>query len=85
MVPVFAYSLAIWFRADWRSRDIVVMVIVASAGYAVNFFVSAVSPESWSGYQYLPFAQQLDESNVSAAAAAFTIGWVRSIVRCNHN
>jgi hypothetical protein len=42
LVPLFAYSLAIWFKADWRSRDIFVMVFVASAGYAVNFFVEKV-------------------------------------------
>lgn len=42
LVPIFAYSLAIWNRADWRSRDILVMVFVASGGFVANFFVSQV-------------------------------------------
>ncbi|KAL7419421.1 pheromone-regulated protein prm10 [Cryptotrichosporon argae] len=59
ITPAFAFSLAIWFRADWRGRDIVVMVVVASAGYAVDYFVSnAVT----------------DETNIAGAVSAFTIG-----------
>ena len=43
LVPVFAASLGIWFRADWRSRDLIVMVVVGSAGYVVSFFLDTVS------------------------------------------
>ena len=43
LVPIFAASLGIWFRADWRSRDMVVMVFVGCAGYAVSFFLDTVS------------------------------------------
>jgi hypothetical protein len=42
LVPMFAASLGIWFRADYRSRDMIVMVIVGSAGYAVSFFLDTV-------------------------------------------
>ncbi|WVW86552.1 hypothetical protein I302_108602 [Kwoniella bestiolae CBS 10118] len=58
LVPMFAFSLAVWFRADWRSRDILVMTAVACAGYVVNFFLS----------------QQLDQTNVVSAVSAFTLG-----------
>lgn len=43
MVPILAFGLGIWFRADYRSRDMAVMVIVASAGYCVYYFVKQVS------------------------------------------
>lgn len=43
LVPLFAASLGVWFRADYRSRDLLVMVVVASAGYAVSFFLGNVS------------------------------------------
>jgi hypothetical protein len=42
MVPILAFGLGIWFRADYRSRDMAVMVIVASAGYCVYYFVKQV-------------------------------------------
>ncbi len=42
LVPAFAYALAIWNRADWRSKDMLVMVTVASLGYVVNYFVKEV-------------------------------------------
>ncbi|WWC93162.1 uncharacterized protein L201_008130 [Kwoniella dendrophila CBS 6074] len=58
LVPMFAFSLAVWFRADCRSKDIFVMVIVACAGYVVNFYLS----------------QQLDQTNVVSAVSAFTLG-----------
>ncbi|WVQ74265.1 hypothetical protein IAR50_003862 [Cryptococcus sp. DSM 104548] len=58
LVPIFAYSLAIWFRADWKSKDTLVMVVVACAGYVVNFFLS----------------QQVEETNVVSAVSAFAIG-----------
>ncbi|ORY35057.1 hypothetical protein BCR39DRAFT_516439 [Naematelia encephala] len=58
LVPVFAFSLAIWFRAAWNSRDMLVMVVVASAGYVVNYFLS----------------EQIDQTNVVSAVAAFTVG-----------
>ncbi|WWC95229.1 hypothetical protein V866_002087 [Kwoniella sp. B9012] len=58
LVPIFAFSLAVWFRADWRSKDILVMVAVACAGYVVNFFLS----------------QQIDQTNVVSAVSAFTLG-----------
>ncbi|WRT69350.1 uncharacterized protein IL334_006334 [Kwoniella shivajii] len=58
LVPAFAFSLGVWFRADCRSKDMVVMVLVACAGYVVNFFLS----------------QHLDQSNVVSAVSAFTIG-----------
>ncbi|ODN73284.1 hypothetical protein, variant [Cryptococcus amylolentus CBS 6039] len=58
LVPVFAYSLAIWFRADWKSKDTLVMVCVACAGYVVNFFLS----------------QKIAETNVVSAVSAFAIG-----------
>jgi len=58
LVPIFAASLGIWFRADWRSRDMVVMVFVGCAGYAVSFFLDT----------------QLDQPNVTSAVAAFTVG-----------
>nr|XP_018260617.1 uncharacterized protein I303_07543 [Kwoniella dejecticola CBS 10117]OBR82775.1 hypothetical protein I303_07543 [Kwoniella dejecticola CBS 10117] len=58
LVPLFAYSLAIWFRADCRSKDIFVMVLVACAGYVVNFYLTA----------------QIDQTNVVSAVSAFTLG-----------
>ncbi|WWD16285.1 hypothetical protein CI109_100711 [Kwoniella shandongensis] len=58
LVPMFAFSLAVWFRADWRSKDMVVMVLVGCAGYTVNFFLT----------------KQIDQSNVVSAVSAFTIG-----------
>lgn len=52
MVPILAFGLGIWFRADYRSRDMAVMVIVASAGYCVYYFVKQVSLVSigWKGH-----------------------------------
>ncbi|WVF68805.1 hypothetical protein IAT40_003577 [Kwoniella sp. CBS 6097] len=58
LVPLFAFSLAVWFRADYRSKDMLVMVIVACAGYVVNFFLT----------------DQIDQSNVVSAVSAFTLG-----------
>ncbi|WVQ96347.1 hypothetical protein IAU59_003452 [Kwoniella sp. CBS 9459] len=58
LVPLFAFSLAVWFRADYRSMDMLVMVIVACAGYVVNFFLT----------------DQIDQSNVVSAVSAFTLG-----------
>ncbi|OCF40184.1 hypothetical protein I317_06009 [Kwoniella heveanensis CBS 569] len=58
LVPLFAFSLAVWFRADYRSRDMIVMVLVACAGYVVNFFLT----------------DQIDQSNVVSAVSAFTLG-----------
>lgn len=46
LVPLFAASLGIWFRADYRSRDMIVMVIVGSAGYVVSFFLDTVCSSS---------------------------------------
>lgn len=43
IVPVFAFSLALWFGQDWKSRDMVVSTLVASLGYLVNYFVKPVS------------------------------------------
>lgn len=43
MVPILAFGLGIWFRADYRSRDMAVMVTVASCGYCVYYFVKMVS------------------------------------------
>lgn len=64
LVPAFAYALAIWNRADWRSKDMLVMVTVASLGYVVNYFVK----------EHLP-----DRSDVVSACAAFTIGLLGNI------
>ncbi|KIR71707.1 hypothetical protein I310_04385 [Cryptococcus deuterogattii CA1014] len=58
LVPIFAFSLAVWFRADWRSKDIVVMVLVACAGYVVNYFLSG----------------QISQINVTSAVSAFAVG-----------
>nr|KIR47402.1 hypothetical protein I312_03163 [Cryptococcus bacillisporus CA1280] len=58
LVPIFAFSLAVWFRADWRSKDIVVMVFVACAGYVVNYFLSG----------------QISQINVTSAVSAFAVG-----------
>ncbi|WWC73372.1 uncharacterized protein I206_107339 [Kwoniella pini CBS 10737] len=58
LVPLFAFSLAVWFRADCRSKDIFVMVLVACAGYVVNFYLS----------------EQIDQTNVVSAVSAFTLG-----------
>lgn len=43
MVPIFAMALAVFNRADWRSTQTVFMVLVASAGYTVNYFMANVS------------------------------------------
>ncbi|OXG15955.1 hypothetical protein C349_05118 [Cryptococcus neoformans var. grubii Br795] len=58
LVPIFAFSLAVWFRADWRSKDVIVMVLVACAGYVVNYFLS----------------HQISQTNVTSAVSAFTVG-----------
>lgn len=79
-MPLFAISLAIWFHADFRSKDMVVMVLVACAGYAVEFFLSNVSCRpsyplaSVSTAAQALMYQQIEETNVTSAVAAFAVG-----------
>jgi hypothetical protein len=77
MVPILAFGLGIWFRADYRSRDMAVMVIVASAGYCVYYFVKQVSlsvtcrspPSDVYSLQQLP-----NQTDIVSAVGAFVIG-----------
>ncbi|WVR08358.1 hypothetical protein IAU60_005413 [Kwoniella sp. DSM 27419] len=58
LVPLFAFSLAVWFRADYKSMDMLIMVLVGCAGYVVNFFLQ----------------DQIDQTNVVSAVSAFAVG-----------
>ena len=42
-VPAFAVALALWFKQDWKSRDMLVSTGVASTGFLVNYWVKPVS------------------------------------------
>lgn len=64
LVPIFAAALAVWFRADWRSRDMGVMIVVASIGYVVAFFIKEALPS---------------RTDVQSAVAAFAIGLAGNI------
>lgn len=58
-VPVFAFALALWFRQDWKSRDMVVSTVVASLGYLVNYWIKPLLS---------------DDSDVASALQAFVVG-----------
>lgn len=42
-VPTFAVALAMWFKQDWKSRDMLVSTGVASTGFLVSYWVKPVS------------------------------------------
>lgn len=60
VAPALAFGLAIWLRADWRSRDMLVMMVVASIGYLVNYWMTKATP---------------NQTDLVAAVAAFTVGF----------
>lgn len=64
LVPIFAAALAVWFRADWRSKDMGVMIVVASIGYVVAYFIKEALP---------------NRTDVQSAVAAFAIGLAGNI------
>jgi hypothetical protein len=63
MVPILAFGLGIWFRADYRSRDMAVMVGVASAGYTVYYFVKQVSFGRWGVVALFDWFSAIAQSN----------------------
>jgi uncharacterized membrane protein YjjB (DUF3815 family) len=86
-VPTFAVALAMWFKQDWKSRDMLVSTGVASAGFLVNYWVkpvclAIVMDNAGVTYNQLilvlrawvPLQQLPERSDISSAVQAFTVG-----------